>query len=166
MLSNHLILCRPLLFMSSIFPSIRVFSNKSALRIRWPKYWSFSFSNSHICMTYMSRSRCGKHSGIVSCNSPVILWSWQYNPAASVQQYDPEKEIFIREAVYRYPAPAWSDSWTDASDQVQKGEEERDIAFAVCPSYARQQARCATHTFLFKLTGIHREWYYHLEQYN
>ena len=42
--SNHLILCRPLLFMPSIFPSIRVFSNKSALPIRWPKYWSFSFS--------------------------------------------------------------------------------------------------------------------------
>ena len=42
--SNHLILCRPLLFLPSIFPSIRVFSNESALRIRWPKYWSFSFS--------------------------------------------------------------------------------------------------------------------------
>ena len=42
--SNHLILCRPLLFLPSIFPSIRVFSNESALRIRWPKYWSFSIS--------------------------------------------------------------------------------------------------------------------------
>ena len=41
--SNHLILCRPLLFLPSIFPSIRVFSNESALHIRWPKYWSFSF---------------------------------------------------------------------------------------------------------------------------
>ena len=49
--SNHLILCRPLLLPPSIFPSIRVFSNKSALHIRWPKYWSFSFnispSNEH-----------------------------------------------------------------------------------------------------------------------
>ena len=49
--SNHLILCRPLLLLSSIFPSIRVFSNESVLRIRWPKYWSFSFnirpSNEH-----------------------------------------------------------------------------------------------------------------------
>ena len=49
--SNHLILCHPLLLLSSIFPSIRVFSNESALRIRWPKYWSFSFnispSNEH-----------------------------------------------------------------------------------------------------------------------
>ena len=42
--SNQLILCCPLLFLPSIFPSIRVFSNKSALRIRWPKYWNFSFS--------------------------------------------------------------------------------------------------------------------------
>jgi len=49
--SNHLILCRPLLPLPSIFPSISVFSNESALRIRWPKYWSFSFnispSNEH-----------------------------------------------------------------------------------------------------------------------
>ena len=42
--SNHLILCRPLLLLPSIFPSIRVFSNESALHLRWPKYWSFSFS--------------------------------------------------------------------------------------------------------------------------
>ena len=49
--SNHLILCHPLLLLPSIFPSIRAFSNESALRIRWPKYWSFSFnispSNEH-----------------------------------------------------------------------------------------------------------------------
>ena len=49
--SNYLILCRPLLLLPSIFPSIRVFSNESTLRIRWPKYWSFSFnispSNEH-----------------------------------------------------------------------------------------------------------------------
>ena len=42
--SNHLILCHPLLLLPSIFPSIRVFSNESVLHIRWPKYWSFSFS--------------------------------------------------------------------------------------------------------------------------
>ena len=49
--SSHLILCHPFLFLPSVFPSIRVFSNESALRIRWPKYWSFSFnispSNEH-----------------------------------------------------------------------------------------------------------------------
>ena len=42
--SNHLILCHPLLLLLSIFPSIRVFSNESVLHLRWPKYWSFSFS--------------------------------------------------------------------------------------------------------------------------
>ena len=42
--SNHLILCRPLLLLPSIFPNIKVLSNESVLRIRWPKYWSFSFS--------------------------------------------------------------------------------------------------------------------------
>ena len=51
MLSNHLILCRPLLLLPSIFPNIRVFSNESVLRISWPKCWSFSFnispSNEH-----------------------------------------------------------------------------------------------------------------------
>ena len=54
--SNHLILCRPLLLLPSIFPSIRVFSNESALRIRWPKDWSFSFSI----------SPCKEHPGLIS----------------------------------------------------------------------------------------------------
>ena len=54
--SNHLILCRPLLLLPSVFPSIRVFSSESALHIRWPKYWSFSFSI----------SPSGEHSGFVS----------------------------------------------------------------------------------------------------
>ena len=55
--SNHLILFHPLLLLPSIFPSIRVFSNESALRIRWPKYWSFSFNispfNKHPGLTYL-----------------------------------------------------------------------------------------------------------------
>ena len=46
MLSTHLIYCHPLLLLTSIFPSVRVFSSESALSIRWPKYWSFSFSTS------------------------------------------------------------------------------------------------------------------------
>ena len=54
MQSNHLILCRPVLLLPSIFPSIRVFSNESALYIRWLKYWSFSFSPSN------------EHSGLIS----------------------------------------------------------------------------------------------------
>ena len=54
--SNHLIFCCPLLLLPSIFPSIRVFSDKSALRIRWPKYWSFSFN---ICPS-------SEHPGLIS----------------------------------------------------------------------------------------------------
>ena len=54
--SNHLILCRPLLLLPSIFPSIRVFSNESAVHIRWPKYWSFSFSI----------SPSSEHAGLIS----------------------------------------------------------------------------------------------------
>ena len=56
MTSSHLILCHPLLFPPSIFPSIRVFSNESVLCIRWPKYWSFSFSI----------SPSNEHSGLIS----------------------------------------------------------------------------------------------------
>ena len=53
---NHLILCHPLLLLPSIFPSIRVFSNESVLHIRWPKYWSFSFSisSSNECLGLLS----------------------------------------------------------------------------------------------------------------
>ena len=54
--SNHLILCHPLLLLSSVFPSIRVFSKESVLHIRWPKYWSFRFSI----------SACNEHSGLIS----------------------------------------------------------------------------------------------------
>ena len=56
MSSNHLILCRPLILLPSIFHSIRVFSNESALRIRWPEYWSFSFSisSSNECLGLIS----------------------------------------------------------------------------------------------------------------
>ena len=54
--SNHFILCRPLLLLPLIFPSIRVFSNESVLCISWPKYWSFSFSI----------NPCNEHSGLIS----------------------------------------------------------------------------------------------------
>ena len=54
--SNHLIVCHPLLLLPSIFPSIRIFSNESVLCIRWPKYWSFSFSI----------SPSNEHSGLIS----------------------------------------------------------------------------------------------------
>ena len=60
--SNHLILCPPLLLPPSIIPSIRVFSNESALHIRWPKYWSFSFSI----------SPSNKHPGLISFRMGLV----------------------------------------------------------------------------------------------
>ena len=59
--SNHLILCHPLLLWPSILPSIRAFSNESVLHIRWPKYWSFSFSI----------SPCNEYSGLIS-----LMFDW------------------------------------------------------------------------------------------
>jgi len=61
--SNHLILCRPLLLLPSIFPSIRVFSNKLIICIRWPKYWSFSFNI----------SPSNEHSGLISSNQDGLV---------------------------------------------------------------------------------------------
>ena len=62
--SNHLILCRPLLLPPSVFPSIRVFSNESALHIRWPKYWSFSFNI----------SPSNEHSGLISFRMDLVVF--------------------------------------------------------------------------------------------
>ena len=64
--SNHLILCHPLLLLPSIFPSIRVFSNELVLRIRWPKYWSFS----------LSISPSNEYSGLISFRMEIILKEW------------------------------------------------------------------------------------------
>ena len=65
MSSNHLILCHPLLLPPSIFPSIRVFSNESALCIRWPKYWSFSFSI----------NPSNEYSGLISSQTQLSDWT-------------------------------------------------------------------------------------------
>ena len=65
MLSNHLILCHPLLLLPSVFPNIRIVSNESVLWIRWPKYWSFSFS--------ISPSK--EYSGLISFRNDWSPWS-------------------------------------------------------------------------------------------
>ena len=84
MLSNHLILCLPLLLPPSIFPSIRVFSNESVLHIRWPKYWSFSFSI----------SPSNEYSGLISFRmDSLFLWDYydiisnRENPKGSSKNY-------------------------------------------------------------------------------
>ena len=78
--SNHLILCRPLLLLPSIFPNIRVFSNESAFRIRWPKYWSFSFNISPF----------NEHPGLISFRMDwldLLAWALQKLAAGQIRPW-------------------------------------------------------------------------------
>ena len=85
--SNHLILCHPFLLLPSIFPSIRVFSNESALHIMWPKYWSFNFSispsNEHpglisFRMDWLDLLVERDLTGGITTNCGKFLKSWEY----------------------------------------------------------------------------------------
>ena len=83
--SNHLILYCPLLLLPSIFPSIRVFSNESVLRIRWPKYWSFSFSISPF----------NEYSGLISFRMDCLdLLAVQGTPKSLLQHHSSKASIF------------------------------------------------------------------------
>ena len=85
MASNHLILCRPLLLLPSIFSSIRVFSNESALPIRWPKYWSFSFNI----------STSNEHPGLISFRMDWLeLLAVQGTLKSLLQDYSSKASIF------------------------------------------------------------------------
>ena len=84
--SNHLILCRPLLLMPSIFPSIRIFSNESALHIRWPKYWSFSFNI----------SLSDEHSGLISFGMDWLDLLAVQGILKSLLQYHSSKASILR----------------------------------------------------------------------
>ena len=89
--SNHLILCRPLLLLPSIFPSIRVFSNNSALHIGWPKYWSFSFN--------MSPSN--EHSGLISFSMDWLdLLAVQGTLNSLIQHHSSKASIFQHSAFF------------------------------------------------------------------
>ena len=89
--SSHLILCRPLLLLPSIFPSIRVFSNDSVLRIRWPKYWSFSFSI----------SPSNEYSGLISFRMEWLdFLAVQGTPKSLPQHYSSKVSILQCSAVF------------------------------------------------------------------
>ena len=88
--SNHLILCGPLLVLPPVFPSIRIFSNESALCIRWPKYWSFSFNI----------SPSNEHPGLISFRMDWLdLFSVQVT-LKSLLQYHSSKESIIRHSAF------------------------------------------------------------------
>jgi len=84
--SNHLILCRPLFLLPSIFPRFRVFSNESAFCIRWPKYWSYSF--------YISPSN--EHSGMISFGMDWLDLLGVQRSLKSLLQYHSSKVSILR----------------------------------------------------------------------
>ena len=89
---SHLILCHPLLLLSSIFPSIKVFSNESALHMRWPKYWSFSFSI----------SSSNEHPGLISFTMDWLdLLAVQGNLKSLLQHHRSKASIFWCSAFFR-----------------------------------------------------------------
>ena len=88
-LSNHLILCCPLLLLSSIFPSIRVFSNQSVLPMRWPKYWSFSFSI----------TPSNEYSGLISFRTNRFVLAAQ-GTLKSLHQHHSSKASILRHSTF------------------------------------------------------------------
>ena len=89
--SNHLILCHPLLLLSSVFPSIKVFSNESALHIRWPKYWSFSFNI----------SPSTEHQGLICFRMDWLdLLAVQGTLKSLLQHHSSKASIFRRSALF------------------------------------------------------------------
>ena len=109
--SNHLILCHPLLLLPSIFPSIRVFSNESALHIRWPKHWSFSF-NIH---------PSNEHSGLISFRIDWFDLLVVQGTLKSFLQHHTSKAsvlwcsaIFIVQLSHPYMT-TWFEEWVPAS---------------------------------------------------
>ena len=89
--STHLILCRPLLLLPSIFPSIRVFSNESVLPIRWPKYWSFSFN--------ISLSK--EHPGLISLRMDWLDLLAVQGTLKSIFLYHSSKASILHSAFFR-----------------------------------------------------------------
>ena len=88
--SNYLILCHPLLLLPSIFPSIGVFSNESALHIRWPKYWSFIFNI----------SLSNEHSGLLSFRMDVLDLLAVQGTLKSLLQYHTSKESILQHSAF------------------------------------------------------------------
>ena len=126
--SNHLILCRPLLLLPSIFPTIRVFSNESVLQIRWPKYWSFSFSI----------SPSNEHPGLISFRMDLDILAVQGTLRSLLRHHSSKASILRRSALFigtsQGEEPLWS---TDAKPETDTTSNEpklrRGVSSQVCP---------------------------------
>ena len=104
--SNHLILCCPLFLPTSIFPSIRVFTNESILRIRWPKYWSFSFSI----------SPSNEYSGLISFRMDLLdLLAVQGTLKSLLQHHNSKASILQLSFVYSPTLTSIHDYWKNHS---------------------------------------------------
>ena len=104
--SNHLILCRPLLFPPSIFPSISVFSKESVHRIRWPKYWSFSFSI----------SPSNEYSGLISFRRDWLdLLAVQGTLKSLLQHHSSKALVLQRSAFFTVQLISIHDHWKNHS---------------------------------------------------
>ena len=105
--SNHLILCHPFLLLLSVFPSMRVFSNESALHIRWPKYWSFSFSI----------SPSGEYSGLISFRIDWFDLCAVQGTLKTLLQHHSSKASILQHSAFLYGATLTSihDYWKNHS---------------------------------------------------
>ena len=113
MLANLLILCHPLLFLSSIFPSIRVFFSELALRIKWPKYWRFSFSISSSNKYSWGIFKRKRKPSFDIWNGPYVMCTFMGNFVYFLLPY-PSSGLFIR--VMRNLLNAlWDDTWKDSA---------------------------------------------------
>ena len=130
--SNHLILCRPLLLLPSIFPSIRVFSNESALRIRWPKYWTFSFSI----------SPSNEHPGLISFRMNWLdLFAVQGTLKSLLQHHSSKASIlqhsgfFIVQLSHPYcTSPMWV-GLTQSIEDLRSAGSKKELCLPDCMSW-------------------------------
>ena len=106
--SNHLILCCPFLLLPSTFPSIRIFSNESALHIRWPKYWSFSFII----------SPSNEHPGLIFFRMDWLdLLAVQGTLKSLLQHHSSKPSILLHSAFFKVQLTSIHDYWKNHSSQ-------------------------------------------------
>ena len=123
--SNHLILCRPLLLLPSIFPSIRVFSSESVLHIRQPKYWSFSFSI----------GPSNKYSGLISFRIDWLdLLAVQGTLKSLLQHHSSKSSILLHSALFivQLSHPYMTTGKTIALTRQTFAEKKKSLCFSIC----------------------------------